>query len=602
LPFGKPTRSRSRLFAWDRRTHEGKCNRQLRSTVAIPYFERLLPILALLAAICSPLPARATAPSIEYLFPAGGQQGTTVTVAAGGKADAKDAKIDPWPAKVWADCPGLEFKAAEANGTFTATIAKDCPPGPHLVRIYNDDGPSAPRVFVVGRHPEALEQEPNDDAGKAQPLDKLPTVVNGQLDKANDVDSYAIDVEAGRWIVAELLCRRINSPVDPALHLLDPDGVEIAFNHDTFGLDPFITCRAPRSGRYVLQVVGFAYPPGVDVRFAGGNGTVYRLSVTTGPYARYAMPLGVRRGEKTDLTLFGWNLGPDGRSAPLQYDGGALPLRADSIELAAPAIDNVLRLPVADLPQRVEEEPNDAADQAQHVETPVAITGRIGRPGDVDRFAFAAKKGEELAFALTSPSRGFPLDATLRVEDAAGKPLARDGDANGVQDPKIGWSAPADGTYVVAVSDQGHGGGDDYVYRLEIRRPTPDFRATADAASVKIEPGKSAEVKVTVARQGGYAAPLAVLVTGLPDGVTASGPAVPAAGGGAITVTLSTAASAKPANVPLRVLVVSTDEDHPAARTATIALLPADQLVTKTDTIWLTVAGGAIPATNPAGK
>jgi hypothetical protein len=91
-------------------------------------------------------------------------------------------------------------------------------------------------------------------------------------------------------------------------------------------------------------------------------------------------------------------------------------------------------------------------------------------------------------------------------------------------------------------------------------------------------------------------------VTGLPEGVAASSPPVPA-GGGAVTVTINAASSAKPANVPLRVLIVSTDEDHPAARTATVALPPPDQLVTKTDTVWLTVGGGgATPATKPAGK
>src|SRR4051794_33090916 len=66
----------------------------------------------LLAAVLVPSRASAAAPSIEYLFPAGGHQGTTVTITVRGKPDAKDAKIDPWPAKVWADSPGLEFKPA----------------------------------------------------------------------------------------------------------------------------------------------------------------------------------------------------------------------------------------------------------------------------------------------------------------------------------------------------------------------------------------------------------------------------------------------------------------------------------------------------------
>ena len=86
--------------------------------------------LALLFAAIAPHPARAAAPAIEYLFPAGGQQGTTVTVAVGGKPDAKDAKIDPWPAKVWSDCPGLEFKPAEANGTFAAVDRQGLPARP----------------------------------------------------------------------------------------------------------------------------------------------------------------------------------------------------------------------------------------------------------------------------------------------------------------------------------------------------------------------------------------------------------------------------------------------------------------------------------------
>ena len=36
-------------------------------------------------------------PQLDYLFPAGGQQGTTVELEIGGY-------LDPWPVEVWSNC------------------------------------------------------------------------------------------------------------------------------------------------------------------------------------------------------------------------------------------------------------------------------------------------------------------------------------------------------------------------------------------------------------------------------------------------------------------------------------------------------------------
>src|SRR4051812_3895632 len=79
--------------------------------------------------------ARAAAPAIDYVYPSGGQQGSSFTVAIG-QAKA-ESKIDPWPAKVWIDCPGVTFEPDKTVGSFTAKIAKDAPEGPHVVRVYN---------------------------------------------------------------------------------------------------------------------------------------------------------------------------------------------------------------------------------------------------------------------------------------------------------------------------------------------------------------------------------------------------------------------------------------------------------------------------------
>ena len=76
---------------------------------------------------------------------------------------------------------------------------------------------------------------------------------------------------------------------------------------------------------------------------SGQSYCVYRLSLTTGPFVRAAMPMGVTRGQKATLRAIGWNLASDqlpvdataATCTALQRD------RADSVPIAPP----VARLP-----------------------------------------------------------------------------------------------------------------------------------------------------------------------------------------------------------------------------------------------------------------
>ena len=59
---------------------------------------------ALLAAVTSTSLIAATAPTIDALYPAGAERGSTNTLTASGK-------FDPWPPKVWLSEPGVRFNA-----------------------------------------------------------------------------------------------------------------------------------------------------------------------------------------------------------------------------------------------------------------------------------------------------------------------------------------------------------------------------------------------------------------------------------------------------------------------------------------------------------
>src|SRR5262245_26613853 len=102
------------------------------------------------------LPAFAASPTLDHLHPIALQAGTTNTVTAIGK-------FDPWPPKVWLDASGVEFKPETNSGRFTVTVAPDAPGGPHLIRVFNEQGASGPRFLVVARDPQTVEEEPNDD-------------------------------------------------------------------------------------------------------------------------------------------------------------------------------------------------------------------------------------------------------------------------------------------------------------------------------------------------------------------------------------------------------------------------------------------------------
>ena len=556
-------------------------------------FLSVLCLLCLFVASVSP----AAVPTLDNLFPAGGQLGSTFTVTATGR-------FDPWPVKLWIDCPGVEFKATTNSGQFIVTIAKDAPIGPHFVRAHNGDGVSDPRPFVIGRFAEHADKEPNDNFKQAQQLPALPAVVNGKLEKRGDVDTFAVRVEAGRTLVARLDGYALGSPMDPFLHVLDANGAKLAYSADTHNLDPLLAFRVERAGIYHVQVSAFAYPPAADVQLAGNTACLYRLTLSDAPFAFGTMPAGAQRGRKSPLHLLGWNLDP-AVASQIVDTADAVPL-ADLTRLFPACAERPLPVYIGDFPELVEVEPNNTATNAQPVDAPCYVTGRIERPGDEDRFAFNAKKGEQFNFRVQGDTLGSQLDAWVRVEDATGKQLAFADDATtAVHDPVLNWTAPADGRYVVAIGDLFRKGAPEFRYRLSLTPPRADFRVTADATSYGVGRGLTNTIKLTVTLADGGFTNLVASVAGLPEGVTVQPVDVPEKGG-EVKLILAAGEMAKLGGVPIQALVTVRDSAPARARAATFNLktgpIPGDLLLNQIDQLWLTVTPGTPPPAPPAKK
>ena len=529
----------------------------------------------------------AAAPTLEHFYPVAVQIGSTNSVAAIGK-------FDPWPTKVWVDTPGVVFNAETNSGKFTVEIATDAPVGPHLVRVFNEQGASGPRFLIVTPEPPSAEQEPNDDFKKPQPLEQLPASLNGRLDKSGDVDSFAVTLETGQTLIASLEAYTLASPMDAVLRVVDSRGVQVALNHDGRTFDPFLAWTAASAGTYILQVFGFAYPAVSDVKFTGGNACVYRLHVSRGPYLHYTLPLGVQRGARTTLRLFGWNLGSLlGRE--FEFDGSNLAADAKLATLQLPDFENALTLPVGDGPELIEKE-NNSTNEMVRLMAPGAVTGGIETARDEDRFPFTAKKDEKLVVELQSASLGFPLDAWLKVEDAKGKELAKDDDSSNA-DPVLEWTAPEDAEFVAAVGSVLHRGGPDYLYRLSIRPAVPALKAVVADNAFTIEPGKTNDLKVNVKRLHGFKSKLTVAARNLPEGLGVEPVEVPEKDGDVILKLIATA-EAKPFGAPIQLIIT---EAESGTEHRVVAELISSGLnngvpqgftrlaIESTDRLWLTV-------------
>jgi hypothetical protein len=227
---------------------------------------------ALLAFLLSTISLRAGAPTLEAIYPPGAAGGSSNSVTFSGK-------FEPWPPKVWVSGAGLEFSAQTNKGKFTVTISNSAAPGPRVVRVYNEDGASEPRLFVVGAEREINDTETNNHFADAQPIGELPVTINGRLDKTGDVDSFALHLRVNEWLDARVDSYTMMSKLDGVLRLVTTNGQQLAWNHDFATLDPRLIWQATNDGTFVLQIYGFPHPATSDVKLYGGDNAFYRLRI-----------------------------------------------------------------------------------------------------------------------------------------------------------------------------------------------------------------------------------------------------------------------------------------------------------------------------------
>lgn len=158
-----------------------------------------------------------------------------------------------------------------------AVETKDRQPGTFAVTVRNQ-GQFSNRVrFALDTTPEITENEPNNTLETAQEL-TLPRVVNGRIDSARDQDVFRFHATAGTALVAEVFARRLSSPLDSVVTVLDQSGKTLVMNDDhvdkgaallTHHADSRASFTVPADGTYFIRLT--------DGQNHGGKDYSYRL-------------------------------------------------------------------------------------------------------------------------------------------------------------------------------------------------------------------------------------------------------------------------------------------------------------------------------------
>ena len=421
---------------------------------------RRLIMLAVLMGTMAPQFTDAASPQLGIIQPRGVQRGSEAVLTFSG-ARLGDAE------EVFFYEPGLavtKIEPVDAN-QFKATVqvAPDCRLGEHTAQVRTKTGISEYRTFFVGPYPAHEEKEPNNDFENPQAV-PLNVTVTGVV-QSEDVDYFVIEAKQGQRISAEIEGMRLGTTLfDPYVAILDSKRFELSAVDDTPLLlqDSVAAIVAPEDGKYIIEVRESAY---------GGNGNChYRLHLGTFPRPTTVFPAGGKIGEETEVRFIGDPAGDFTRKIKLPdqlVENYGLEVSDD--HGVAPS-ENPFRL--FEHGNALEQEPNDQIPQATPAELPLAFNGVIEKPGDVDCFKFAAKKGQVWEVECYGRRIRSPLDSVMNLYKADGNGIAGDDDARR-PDSYIRFTVPEDGEYVVRITDHLSRGGPDFVYRVEFTPVKP---------------------------------------------------------------------------------------------------------------------------------
>jgi hypothetical protein len=464
-------------------------------------------LLACVATNCCAQSVLLPAPRLLTTKPMGAKQGTQVDIVISGE------NIEDAEELYFSDARLKATRKKDAEGRtmanqYSVEVAADCAVGVYETRVMTRLGISSSRVFSVGTLPEIAQKSPNTTLAAAMELQ--PNQVCNAAITAKSIDHYFFNAEKGKRYVVSCEAKGIDSKLEAVLILADAQGQDLIAERRG-GMIDYV---AKDSGKLVLKIH--------DLTFKGGADFFYRLTIHE---LSQSDPLPLPVSTK-NVNAFSW--------PPLG---------------------------IADKATLNERETNEP----QSIDLPCDILGSFYPAADVDTFQFTAKKGDIWWIEVGSERLGLPTDPAILVQHVNGEgdqqkltDVAQFSDiASPVKVSSNGYAYDGppydagssdvlgrleikeDGLYPLQISDLFGGTRNDSrnIYRLIIRKETPDFALvawplhmelrngdrSAFSKPVALRGGTTMAFEVVVIRRDGFNGEIELVMEGLPEGVTAKG-------------------------------------------------------------------------------
>ncbi|MCA9137293.1 MAG: PPC domain-containing protein [Planctomycetales bacterium] len=405
------------------------------------------------------------------------------------------------------------------------TVDDDATTGVRDFRIVTPNGVSTTGQLVIVRDKVTIESGDNNSIDGANAVE-LPATICGRIEKAEDVDYFKFHADAGQTFCFHVRCMRLQDRIhdlqqhaDPMLSLRSAAGSTIAAVDNLFAADPFLTYTFEKSGEYYLELR--------DVRYQGNQYWGYCIEANSRPFVQTVFPLAVTNKVGQTLELIGENLSGHVRGKVVSTLSAEPGIHDVLVSVAEQVVQPVTVILTEQGLSTESDEDNDSIAAAQSQHLPIHLNGRVQRDGDIDCYAFDAKKGERYTFEIIARRAGSSLDPHLRILNETGSQLQLSDDVQigkrNFADSRIeNWSVPADGKYIIEVRDVHLRGGLDFSYLLSASSSEPYFALYTDTDKTPLTPGTSGVVYVRAEKKNGFDGEVQLHVDELPEGVTAT--------------------------------------------------------------------------------
>lgn len=423
---------------------------------------------------------------IGFVYPAGGQRGTTFPVKLGGQAldeadeilitgegvsakitqvyrplnpqemqllneqlkelkqdqpeladDEKQSMIALIEKRTREYCNQPQCRALAALAFAEFTIAPDAPIGQRELRVKTLRGLSNPMVFHVGQLPEV----------RRTPMFTSPSQILGKEESAL---RKRPDSEIEQSITIPCIVNgQIASGEVNRYRFRAQKGQRLVIHTQARQLIPYLADAVPgwfqpvlalhnQQGKEVAYVDDYQFKPDPVLLYDVPADGEYVFAIYDSIYrGREDFVYRVTIGEVPFVTSVFPLGGRVGDPPPIQLKGWNL----DGSKVTPPSAtanpgihfiqadkDGLLsnRIPFAldTLPECLEQEPNNSPSAAQTVSLPAIINGRVDRTDDRDVFAFQAQAGDTIVAEIHARRLDSPLDSVIKLTDASGKLLA----------------------------------------------------------------------------------------------------------------------------------------------------------------------------------